>query len=201
MIKGTPALHEAVSGARGRRVLVVPFFLADGYFTRRAIPAALAKAPDGPRAVLCPPVGTSPRLAAIVRQAARAACRSQGLAPEKTALLLVGHGTRREASSSQAARALGETLSGDGVFASVACAFLEEPPAVADALAALPGKALVAVGLFAAEGAHGAGDVRALFAGAPARRAAHYAGVVGNAPGMADAIVERAMHCLERLTP
>ena len=61
-VKGSPALVDAVSEA-AEAVYVVPFFMADGWFSRRRIPAVLAEARHGERIRLCAPVGTSPRLA------------------------------------------------------------------------------------------------------------------------------------------
>lgn len=192
MVKGTPPLARAVAAGRGKPVLVVPFFLADGHFVRRVVPAVLERAAGKTRTVLCPPVGTSPLLGPLVAERAEAVCRSKGLRAAETALLLVGHGTRREAASGAAGRALAGAIAAQGRFAGVGCAFLEEPPSVAEALALLPGKAVVALGLFTADGMHGAGDVHTLLAAAQTERPVHYAGVIGALPGMVEAIVERA---------
>lgn len=60
--------------------------------------------------------------------------------------------------------------------------------------------------LFAAEGARGAGDVPRLARAAAdvRRRSCAYAGVIGNAPGMAGAIIERVLAAAaadQRLSP
>jgi len=194
-VKGTPALADAASVAAGEPVYVVPFFMADGWFSRRRIPAALAEARSGGQIRLCAPVGTSPRLAVVADRLARRACRRLGIAPADASLLLIGHGTPRESTSSAAAHAMAATLARYGRYAAVATAFLEEPPSVAEAMASLPGGAVVAIGLFAADGAHGAGDAPRMAQAAAASRRLRcaYAGVIGSAPGMAGAIIERVM--------
>ena len=62
-------------------------------------------------------------------------------------------------------------------------------------MASLSGNAVVDIGLFAAEGAHGAGDAPRLAQEAAASRRLRcaYAGMIGSAPGMAGAIVERVI--------
>ena len=111
-------------------------------------------------------------------------------------MLLVGHGTPRNAQSSSTARGLARALDRGRVFAEVGTAFLDEPPSVSEALAALGGEAVVVVGLFAAEGSHGAEDVRGLLAaagGTAGRMPAnvHYAGALGAGPGVIGLILER----------
>ena len=204
-VKGTPALADAASVAAGEPVYVVPFFMADGWFSRR-IPTVLGGARTGADIRLCAPVGTSPRLALVADRLARRACRLLGIAPVEASLLLIGHGTPRESTSSAAAHAMAATLARYGRYAAVATALLEEPPSVAEAMATLSGNAVVAIGLFAAEGAHGAGDApRLVQEAATSRRVRYaYAGVIGSAPGMAGAIIERVMEAAaadQRLSP
>jgi sirohydrochlorin cobaltochelatase len=196
-VKGSPGLADAASdgATAAETVYVVPFFMADGWFNRRRIPAVLAGVRDSARLRLCAPVGTSPRLAIAADRLAAGTCRRLGLAPADTSLLLIAHGTSRESTSSAAPRAIGDALAATGQFAAVATAFLDEPPSVGEATASLPGKAVAAIGLFAAEGGHGTGDApRLAQAAAAARRLPFtYAGVIGNAPGMAGAIIERVL--------
>lgn len=190
-VNGTPALADSVRAASGGPAYVVPFFMADGWFVRTAIPKAL-QGVDG-RVRLCPPVGTSPRLVPIARRLALSACRMLAAAPADTAVLLVAHGTSRDRASSEAGRSLAEALAHDRRFAGTAAAFLDEPPSVAEALSTLPGKAVIAVGLFASAGAHGAEDVPRLLREAAGRRRVAHAGTIGERPGAIGAILERVM--------
>lgn len=198
-IAGRPGLEQALAAVTAETVYVVPCFMADGHYTRTVIPGMLDLA--GPQAApgrirYCAPLGTSPRVAELVRRRVTAACRARNLRPTAVSVLLVGHGTPRNAQSSSTARGLAGTLGRGRVFAEVGTAFLDEPPSVSEALAALHGDAVVAVGLFAAEGAHGAEDVRTLLAAAGgavgrASEMLHYAGALGAGPGVIGLILER----------
>ena len=198
-IAGRPGLEQALAAVTAETVYVVPCFMADGHYTRTVIPGLLDLA--GPQAApgrirYCAPLGTSPRVAELVRRRVTAACRARNLHPAAVSVLLVGHGTPRNAQSSSTARGLAGALDRERVFAEVGTAFLDEPPSVGEALAALHGDTVVAVGLFAAEGAHGAEDVRTLLAaagGAVGRASGnlHYAGALGAGPGVIGLILER----------
>lgn len=190
----TPDLAQALGAVTSDTVYVVPCFLADGHYTRTVIPAALAEAaPDAPqRWKYCAPIGTSPRLAELVRRRVAAACRARDLEPGSVSVLLVGHGTPRSPASSGISHGLARALKVQGWFAGTGVAFLDEPPFVDDALEALGGEIVVALGLFAAGGVHGADDVpRLLATGSRAGRTVHYAGVVGDGPGILGLILER----------
>ena len=193
----TPDLAQALGAVTADTVYVVPCFLADGHYTRTVIPEALVAAmPDAPRRMnYCAPIGTSPRLAELVRRRVAAACRARELDPDSVSLLLIGHGSPRNPASSSVTRKLARAIEAQGRFVRTAVAFLDEPPFVADALDALDvpgGETVVALGLFAAAGVHGADDVPQLLTEASRPgRPVHYAGAVGAGPGILGLILER----------
>jgi len=76
----------------------------------------------------------------------------------------------------------------------VASAFLDEPPHVAEALAAVRARQSVAVGLFMDAGEHGEEDIPALLA--PAGGRAAYAGPIGIDPLVTELILEQAKGAL-----
>jgi len=196
-----PNLAQVVEGTTAADIYVVPFFLAHGHFTRTVIPEALARLERDParRIHYCDPIGTSPRLAEIVRRRVAAACHRHRLDAASVSVLLIGHGTPRNPESSGVARGLAAVLASRCWFAGVGTVFLEEAPSVADGLAALDavgGAPVVAVGLFAAEGMHGAEDVPQLLDdGNRTGRAVHYAGAIGAGPGVTGLILERVLAC------
>jgi sirohydrochlorin cobaltochelatase len=190
----TPDLAQALGAVTADTVYVVPCFLADGHYTKTVIPEALVAAkPDAPqRMKYCAPIGTSPRLAELVRRRVAAFCHTRDLKPGSVSLLLIGHGTPRHPASSSVTRKLARAMETRGWFARTGVAFLDEPPFVADALQALGGETVVALGLFAAGGVHGADDVPQLLAtGSHDARPVHYAGAVGAGPGILGLILER----------
>ena len=73
-------------------------------------------------------VGNHPRIPPLVNQRVRQLMRQFHLSAEQTALIVVGHGTRRHALSSASTRALVEELRKFGVCSEVHPAFLDEPP-------------------------------------------------------------------------
>lgn len=192
-----PDLVQALDGISADSVYVVPCFLAHGHFTQTVIPAILAEAAEKSdrRIHCCAPIGTSTRLAELVRRRVASMCRRHGLHMASVKVLLIGHGTMRHAESSGVTRDLVASLTSRRWFRAVGPAFLEEAPSIAGSVAALElagGGAVVAVGLFAADGQHGAEDVPGLLdrARAPGRTL-YYAGAIGAGPGMPGLILER----------
>lgn len=193
----TPGLAQALRPVTADTIYVVPCFLADGHYTRTVIPEALDEArPDTPgRLRYCAPIGTSPRLAELVRRRVASVCRTRELDPASVSVLLIGHGTPRHPASAAVTHGLARTLEARRWFAATGTAFLDEPPQVGDALEALDamgGEAVVAVGLFATDGVHGAKDVPELLAkDSRTERPVHYAGAIGAGPGVVGLILER----------
>lgn len=185
-IKGTPTLAEAVREFAAARILVLPLFLADGYFSRVRLPQLLDPAETGRSVEILPPIGLHPALAGLVARKADAACAAAGTDPARTTLVLVAHGSTRDDASRRATEALAARIAAQGRFAEVRSAFLEEPPDPAGLLAAARGPVAV-VGLFIGEGLHGREDVGRLVAGA-GRADVVTVGNLGTWPDFVDAV-------------
>jgi sirohydrochlorin ferrochelatase len=183
-ISGTPAIAAALAGFAARDVLVYPLFMSEGYFTRVRLPQLLAAAApvSGRRVTLLPALGCDPRLAALIADKAGVAVRARGFAERDVAVVLLAHGSRSDAASRHAAQHAARRIDALRRFAGVACAFLEEPPALADCIAALSGPAVV-IGLFVGDGLHGGQDVPALIGALGSR--AMFGGNVGSWPEIA----------------
>jgi sirohydrochlorin cobaltochelatase len=194
-VKNNPDLQSAVAAQRTERSYIVPCFMADGYFTRRLIPETLRL--SGPITVTaegrvlnyCAPVGASPLLGEIVRRRVTSACRTIGKSPADTTILLIAHGSPSAPGSFDAIRVTENRLGRSGGFADVRTAFLEEAPTVEDMLSHLAGRNIVAMGILASEGVHGANDVPGLIDASGTD--AHYAGVIGAGPGALSLVLER----------
>lgn len=135
--------------------LIYPFFMAEGWFTRTALPRRLAAA--GRTARQLPAFGTDPALADLVTAAASAGAHDAGWAPQQTTLLLAAHGSPTSPASETATRALAATLTARHDFAAVTAGFLEQPPLLACAARNL-GPALC-LPLFAQRAGHVARDL------------------------------------------
>ena len=189
-IKGTPTIAETLAGFATDEVLVYPVFLADGYFTRRRLPQLIDSGQDAPavrrRVRVLPPLGVDPGLADLVADEVWRSAQAAHMAADAVTVVLLAHGTPRDAASRQAAEILAQRLAARRRFHGVRPAFLEEPPSLAQVLDGIPGPAVV-VGLFAGEGLHGGDDAPQLVRQA-GRTDIVFAGNVGAFPGMADVV-------------
>lgn len=149
------ALEAAL--ARLSDPLIYPFFMAEGWFTRTALPKRLAAAGAAHLAPL-PAFGSDPALPALVRDLALAACHQRGWVPGDTTLLLAAHGSQVSRASALATEGMAETLRAAGDFAAITCGFVEEAPHLADAARGLPDRSLC-LPLFALSAGHVTGDV------------------------------------------
>ncbi len=193
LLNGSPNVAEALSRIGPATIRVVPFFMESGYFTRVAVPRALA----GRTAVICPPVGVHDGMARLIGQQALAACDAWGIQPRTAAVLVVGHG-----SSSAPGRALAlhrhvAQVAATARFAQVRAACLEEPPFVANALQDLRAHPVVVIGFFANRGGHVQDDVPALIAAEQAVRGSagpivRFYGCVTGDPAMDSIVLDQA---------
>ena len=145
--KEPPWICDALGLIACDDVYVVPMFLAEGYFTRRVVPRELG--PTRP-AHLCPALGAHPCMARLV--AKRAA--SVPVPRRQTALVVVGHGTERIATSSDTVRRVTRELRERSGFARVACGFLDEQPRIESVVNDIDAAHVVLVPFFMGEGYH-----------------------------------------------
>jgi sirohydrochlorin ferrochelatase len=123
------ALEAALSGLAAP--IVYPFFMAEGYFTGRALPARLRQ--TGARTRQTAPFGTDPALPALMAQTALAAAAAAGIDPAGATLLLAAHGSQVSATSKDSVHAMARALARQTTFRSVAVGLIEEPPFLAEA--------------------------------------------------------------------
>ncbi len=189
VLNGEPALESALDAAvrhGADEVLIYPFFMADGYFVSQVLSARLAAAARGLAWSILPPLGLDSRLPRLMMRSALDAAKDAGFDPDTSQLLVVGHGSKLERASAQATRQVAGELAAMEQFASVASAFIEEPPFVADALAEAQAPVVVA-GFFAGDGMHSSRDVPEAIEGAGAP--AVYTGPIGIRPAVRDLVV------------
>jgi len=132
---------------------------------------------------------------------------------QDSALLLVAHGSRRNADSSAPALQHAAALRERGLFGEVAAAFCKQPPFIRDVLPTLSARRVFVVPLFIGEGyfteqfiphelglmGGGSGTVPRLQR--RATQALHYCGPVGTHPSMTEVLLARATDALERHPP
>jgi sirohydrochlorin cobaltochelatase len=208
LLNGSPSVADALTligaGQIGMRqieaaasrapiVRVVPFFMEDGYFSRVAVPRALAGTP----ALLCPPIGIHDGIAGLVERQALAACDHMLVPSRSAAVLIVGHGSSSAPGRALALHRHASRVAATELFARVEAACLEEPPFVADALCGLRAHPVVVIGFFANRGGHVRDDVPRLVAAEREARgktglAVRLHGSVSDDPAMVEIILDQA---------
>ena len=187
-IKGRPGLADALSGAPDP-VRVVPLLMAEG-FIHDLMRRRLAELPGRGGWRLAAPVGCHPGLPEADPGEGDGSLPAAGLGhtPDRAA----PDRPRHAASPRQCRWPRATWRRGWPAPASPrsAAAFLEEPPLPAQAVAALPGKHVVAVGLFLDNGPHGDDDVREALA--PVGRPVAYTGAIGADPVFVPLILDQA---------
>lgn len=158
---GTPGFDTVLDGLRSRRVVVVPFMTSDGYFASAVLPDALERNRRRGEVTLAftRPVGTHPRIGAVVAAHLRALLARHGLAPASVTVLVVGHGTPRNGRSRLATQVLASRLEALAVARRVGAAFLDDAPSVEDAARQVPGGNLVVLPFLIGGGSHAVRDL------------------------------------------
>ena len=172
LIGGRTAPGEVLQRIGRKTIAIVPMMMCDGWTTREVIPEILGLGGDGPRAdgrriVICGPVGLHPDLARLIAERAADATALTGAPTGSATLLLIAHGSTRNAASHDATELQAGRLRSMGRFRAVATAYLEQAPRLAEVVAGLI-PPVVAVGLFAAPGQHATRDVAAVLNKHPA---------------------------------
>jgi sirohydrochlorin ferrochelatase len=138
------------------RPLILPFFMAEGHFTRTLLPRRLRAAGAADLRQL-PCFGAQPALPALAGQAALDAARAARLAPQATTLLLAAHGSQVSRASARATLAMAARLAVLTPFQRIVTAFVEEHPLIRSAAIGL--YPALCLPLFALRATHVAQDV------------------------------------------
>jgi len=202
--KEEPSLRQAFQMLESDDVYVVPNFISEGYFTRTVIPRELEL--DGPltrrggaQIKYCEPVGSHPRMTEVLLRRAREI--APGVPPDRTSLLIIGHGTNLNDNSAAAVKEQVALLADSG-YAEVAGAYMEEEPFAADWWKLTTQPNVVAVPFFIADGLHSYEDIPVLLGverrGGPVfrpyslrGRQLYYAGAIGTEALFADVILDQ----------
>jgi uroporphyrin-III C-methyltransferase/precorrin-2 dehydrogenase/sirohydrochlorin ferrochelatase len=194
--QGTPGFSAALDSLRAERVLVVPLFTSEGYYTDEVLPTAIRASLHARQVRQAAPFGVHPGLPALVAAQIRARIASDRLNPQRTSVLLVGHGTPRNPASRRATLRLAEALREETVAEEVACGFLDDTPRIEAALAMLRHPSVLVVPFLIGGGDHALKDLP--------RRAAGDAGrcVLIDLPvGGYDGVVELLLDLARRELP
>jgi len=159
--KEEPSFADALRGLRSKRAVVVPWFLAKGYFTTQILPREFGET-AGVECRVTEPIGSRPEILELVLRRAEKLCRIKKHQNRDVCVLVASHGTGLHAGSRRAAEDLAVGLSKKG-YRSARAVFLEEEPRIADwrEVVAEDGPVVV-LPHFLAGGLHGSEDVPGL---------------------------------------
>lgn len=163
--------------------VVYPFFMSQGYFTAKVLPARL----EGVNCRLAAPFGLDAALPPLAAQAVHHAARAQGWGPDGFHLLLAAHGSARGPKAAEAAEAFAAGLRPLLPGCTVSPGYVEQDPRIETVAGPLPARALC-LPFFAQAGDHVKDDIPA------ALQAARFDGpvlpVTGALPGVPSLIAE-----------
>jgi sirohydrochlorin cobaltochelatase len=156
-LKEEPWVADALEKIHSEDVVIVPDFLAEGYFTRQVIPGLLKldTLPDTVR--YCAPVGTHPMMQELIAQSA------EGVAgdwrPDETSLLLVGHGSTKNSHSKLTLLDHVQALREKGSFVEIVDGWLEEEPFIQQWQEVVTRNKVIVVPFLLSDGQHGGWDI------------------------------------------
>jgi len=155
--KEQPSYADAIQGLKIKKVVVVPWFLANGYFTTKILQREFAE-PAGVGCRVTEPIGSRPEILGHFQKRAERLLAVKNWKPNQVSLLVASHGTPLHTGSRGAAVGLAEQLAKDG-YRTARAVFLEEEPKIADWRILIQEGPVVVLPHFLAGGLHGSEDV------------------------------------------
>ena len=133
--KEEPSFRQIDLLTEAKEIYVVPNFISEGYFTRDVIPRELGLTGrttdrNGKRIHYCDPVGIHESMTSLILEQAREVMDAPD---EDSCLIIVGHGTKLNAKSTEAIKSQVERIRKMKTgFREVLDAYMEEPPLITD---------------------------------------------------------------------
>lgn len=167
-----------------KRVVIVPFFLSEGYFCDVVIPRGLGllkieggngnrmRRDNGVELCYARALGADSLIAGCVLSRARGVVREfpfpREPIPSEISLFLAGHGTERNSQSREAVELHAAAIRATGEYASSQTVFLEESPRISEVHRLARTRHIVVVPFFTSDGLHTQEDIPVLL-GEPER--------------------------------
>jgi len=162
--KEQPSFQTVFNSLAAQDITVVPLFTAQGYFTQTVIPAEMGLTGgithrDGRIIRYTRTLNEHPYLGQVVHQRISDAMHLLNFTPEKTAVAIIGHSTRRNPESRRATEAQATRIRQLDLAAEVQAVYLDDSPEIAEIYALTKAPNLIAVPYFLAAGSHTTLDV------------------------------------------
>ncbi|MFT5904497.1 MAG: sirohydrochlorin cobaltochelatase [Cryomorphaceae bacterium] len=156
-LKETPFIEECLDHVAAEKVIILPNFLAEGYYTNKVIPEKLQLEKQGRQVTYLKPLGLQPFIQDVIIDLTERAMK--GWNPEETTLMLLGHGSTKSATSKNTMLAHIEALRKKTDFAQITDLWLEEPPFINDWQESAQNKQVLFLPYLIADGQHGGWDM------------------------------------------
>ncbi len=181
--KQEPRVVEIASNLPFRRIIFVPLFVSEGYFSGQVIPQALGFPEPGEAEarvqqrgdqtlIYCRPVGTHRSMPKVLLARARDVVQQFPLprAPKSKdiTLFIAGHGTELHENSSRAVEQQADVIRSLDAYAAVHTIFLDQEPRIPACYGLAQTKNIVVVPFFISDGLHVTEDIPVLL-GEPER--------------------------------
>lgn len=172
--KQEPHITNVLAELTAPRVIIVPFFISEGYFSTEVIPSALGFgcARNCTRftrdSVLFYglPVGSHDLMTTVILARAKEVAEKfpfpREPKPTETTLLIAGHGTGRNANSRKAVERQADLIRDLKAYAEVGAIFMEEEPFIKGCHEWVKTKNIIVVPFFISDGLHAAEDIPVL---------------------------------------
>jgi sirohydrochlorin cobaltochelatase len=148
--KEEPFFAGALERAKSRHVVVLPWFMAKGYYTDVVLPRELGiSAHSDLRVIMADPLGTDPAVASVLLSRARE-CGYDG----RQSLVILGHGTERSPESARTTFDRVDQLRASDGVGEVHALFIDQEPRLTKVFESTTGQEIIVVPMFAADGWH-----------------------------------------------
>jgi hydroxymethylbilane synthase len=166
---GSPQFRESIDLLTSAHATVVPLMTSEGYFFRERLPAELHRSIRHAevRITITPPIGAMQRLREGMIS------RVEELVNTMTTdvcVIVVGHGTRRSATSGNATRDMAFRMAEVLPKVQVLAAFLDEPPLLEEIIGAVTAGTIVIAPFLVGGGNHAGDDIANRISGATRAR-------------------------------
>ena len=176
--KQDPTVVGVLASISAPDILIVPFFISEGYFSENVIPQALGFCQEGRSEYIrvlqrgtqtlayCRPVGTHDSMTMVLLNRARQILEKfpfPRVPPWKeTTLFIAGHGTGQNEDSRKVIERQAELIRANKLYGEVRAVFLEEEPFIKDCYRTAPTKNVIVVPFFVSDGLHARQDIPVL---------------------------------------
>ena len=211
-LKQAPFINECLNTIQSEEIVIVPFFISNGYYTQKVVPRDLGLVStfterSGKKITYCQPLGRDPLFAEIIIQRAREiAALKVGRPLDEITLAILGHGTSQNPVSEKNIFLQAERVVEQQLFSDVHTVFIDQEPLIDSIFDAAQSDTIIMVPLFVANGWHVSQTIpeeMGMKDGVLERdgKQLFYADATGTDPGVTDLILKMATASPKCMSP